>query len=82
MSGGFFDYKHFCLTDIAQELEEVILENNNEDYYKFSEEILQKFNQTIDMIRKTQKMITRVDYLLEGDDGPESFLRRWAEEDL
>jgi len=37
-------------------------------------------NETIDILEIAEAMVQRVDWLLSGDDGEESFRSRWAEE--
>lgn len=52
-----------------------------EDFrYGFSEETLEKFEEAIKTIKKAEIMATRVDWLLSGDDGEDSFHKRWKEE--
>lgn len=50
-------------------------------YYLFSDETLAKFIEARDTLRRASVMAQRVDWLVSGDDGEESFHRRW-EEDL
>ena len=87
MSGGHFNYKQFSIEDIASEIEEVISRNNSEDdaghgqrycdIYGFSDEIISRFELAVKTLRLAAAMAHRVDWLLSGDDGPESFLERW-----
>lgn len=50
-------------------------------HYKYSDEVIEKFKEAVDILRKAQIYAHRVDWLLSGDDGEESFLKR-LEEDL
>ena len=43
---------------------------------EYSPEILVEFENAISIIAKAQIYIQRIDYLLSGDDGEESFIRR------
>ncbi len=87
MSGGYFDYKENYLTDIADSIRQAILkervpsaENNN---YKINlkENILKVFSDTVKELERLAIYVHRIGYLLEGDDGEESFHSR-IQEDL
>lgn len=84
MSGGYFDYNQYRLIDIADEIERAIEKNNKVDEFGFSQnfssETLNKFRETIDILKKASLMVGRIDWLLSGDDGEESFHKRWKEE--
>lgn len=85
MSGGHFDYKQYEIANIADQIEHEIETNNIPDEWgycsNFSEETLAKFKEAIDTLRKAHVMIHRIDWLLSGDDGEETFHSRW-EKDL
>jgi len=51
------------------------------NHYKYSDEVIEKFKEGVELLRKAQIYAHRIDYLLSSDDGEESFLRR-LEEDL
>jgi hypothetical protein len=88
MSGGHFDYAQYRIEDIAKEIDELIANNDNPklDSFNFTignfypDNIIEKFNETRRTLRLAAAMTQRVDYLVSGDDGKDSFLRRWAEE--
>lgn len=89
MSGGHFDYTQYHLLDIAEEIEGIIKNNDNEELNDWTEEpigrhypkeIIDLFKETAHTLRQAKDMVHRVDWLLCGDDGQESFLRRWKEE--
>ena len=50
-------------------------------HYQYREEVIMKMKETIKILRMAEVYAQRVDWLLSGDDGEESFLRR-LEEDL
>ena len=50
-------------------------------YYKYPDEVIEKFKEGIELLKKAQIYAQRIDWLLSGDDGEESFLQR-LEEDL
>jgi len=50
-------------------------------HYKYSDEVIEKFKEAVDILKKAEIYAQRIDWLLSGDDGEESFFRR-LEEDL
>jgi hypothetical protein len=84
MSGGAFDYVQFRLLEIEEGIKSEIEKNDipNEwgEANNFSKETLKKFQETIETVRKARLMSTRVDWLLSGDDGEDSFHKRWDED--
>jgi len=62
----------------------------NEEYYKkypeylyhhkYSDEVIEEFKKGAEIIEKAQIYMQRIDWLLSGDDGEDSFLRRLDEE--
>ena len=92
MSGGHFDYKQHHIDDIICEMQNIIKNNNKEndslDYfgeydvnYKLSPEVIAEINKSIVFLKLANIYTHRIDYLLSGDDGEESFFKR-IEEDL
>ena len=77
MSGGEFNYQESRLADIAERIEDLI--HDNPDY---PPEVIAKFQETRAALYRAKEMTQRVDYLVSGDDGPETFLRRWKEAGL
>jgi hypothetical protein len=49
-------------------------------HHKYSDEVIEQFKISSMMIKKAQLYMHRMDWLLSGDDGAESFLRRINEE--
>jgi hypothetical protein len=41
-----------------------------------------RFRAAVDWLRYAETAVQRIDYLVSGDDGPESFIERWDEEVL
>jgi len=88
MSGGHFDYRQYHINDIALEIDEVIESNNDQTLNEWGEkkgneyslEIIEKFKEAAHTLRQAEEMAQRIDWLLSGDDGEDSFLRRWDEE--
>lgn len=75
MSGGYFDYQQHRISDIADSVEELILKN--EDY---SEETIKEFKEGLDALNKAAIYAQRIDWLVSGDDGEDSFHSRLIEE--
>ena len=49
-------------------------------HYKYPDEVIEKFKEGVDALRKAAIYAQRIDWLLSGDDGEESFLERLKEE--
>ena len=88
MSGGHFQYKQYRITEMVEEIEELITNNDNTEKdqygdpigYGFPPEIIDRFKEAAHTLRLAAAMAQRVDWLVSGDDGPDSFIRRWDEE--
>ena len=84
MSGGHFNYKQYDIGHIADEVEQIIIDNDSteeDEYgdiegYHFTPEIIDEFKQGLKILRQAQVYAQRIDWLVSGDDGPESFLKR------
>lgn len=76
MSGGHFDYDQYRISRIADDIE-IYTESNK---YNFNEDVLRHFRDAVLSLRKSQVYAQRIDWLLSGDDGEESFLKRLDEE--
>ncbi len=49
-------------------------------HYKYPDEVIEKFKEAVDILRKAYIYAHRVDWLLSGDDGDENFLKRLQDE--
>jgi hypothetical protein len=49
-------------------------------HHKYPDEVIEKFKEAIVILRKAEIYAQRIDWLVSGDDGEESFLRRLKEE--
>jgi hypothetical protein len=49
-------------------------------HYKYPDEVIEKMKEAVKALKIAQIYAQRVDWLLSGDDGEESFLRRLEEE--
>ena len=84
MSGGHFNYKQWEIQNIADEVEQLILTNDSEEldewgYRKgshFTPETIAEFKKGLTVLRQASVYAQRIDWLVCGDDGEDSFLRR------
>lgn len=76
MSGGRFDYLQYRFTEIITEIEQEVFDNQ----YDFNEDTLAEFKKGIDLLREAQVYAHRIDWLLSGDDGEETFHERLAKD--
>ena len=86
--GGHFHYAQYRINEIIEEVERRI--ENNESTEKdeygdeigdhFSNETIEKFKEALVTLKKSEAMAHRIDWLISGDDGEESFHERWDEE--
>ena len=84
MSGGHFNYKQYELGYIADEIEQFILDNDSEEVnewgdkkgYGYSPETIAKFKIARMSLLLAQIYVQRIDWLVSGDDGEDSFHSR------
>jgi hypothetical protein len=92
MSGGHFDYKQYQIREIADNVEQIIRNNNKEKpeedknyfdsdyYYQYPPEVIEKFKEGLNVLRQAEVYAQRIDWLVSGDDGDETFLERLKED--
>ena len=81
MSGGHFNYKQHVLLDMADDIGSEIFNNNSKEKNEFGDNIGNRYNaETINEFEKAVKALKlayvyaqRIDWLLSGDDGEDSF---------
>jgi hypothetical protein len=84
MSGGHFEYKQYQIGSIADDIEQLIIDNDSDElddygYRKgchFTKETVEEFKQALSVLRKAHVYAQRIDWLVSGDDGEDSFHRR------
>jgi hypothetical protein len=84
MSGGHFQYKQWEIGNIADEVEQLILTNDSEELDRwgdrkgshFNPETIEEFKKGLTVLRQAHVYAQRIDWLVSGDDGEDSFLRR------
>jgi hypothetical protein len=74
MSGGHFDYHQYRIREIAESVEDII------QNYKYPPEVLEKIKEGLDALKRAEIYTQRIDWLVSGDDGPETFLERLKED--
>ena len=84
MSGGHFNYKQYEIDHIADEVEQLIIDNDSDELddwgdrkgCHFSEETIVEFKKGLEFLRQAAIYTQRIDWLVSGDDGEDSFHRR------
>ena len=86
MSGGRWDYLQYRIREISDGIEDEIVHNNDEPTewwsstpwpgYNYSPEIIEEFKKGRALLRLAEMYAQRADWLLSGDDGEDSFLKR------
>lgn len=80
MSGGHFDYKQYELNQLADEVDQLILDNSEKDWMNYSDETIKEFKKASWLLRLAATYTQRIDWLVSGDDGEESFHKRLGED--
>lgn len=88
MSGGHFDYKQHGIFDIAESVESLVQHNNLDTYdvdeftgnYGFTNETISEFRVGLEHLRLAHAYAQRIDWLVSGDDGEDSFHKRLGED--
>ena len=75
MSGGHFDYKEHHIDNIADEIERLLYDNKD-----LSVEVITHFLKGVKVLRTASVYAQRIDYLISGDDGQETFLLKLQKE--
>ena len=88
MSGGHFDYDQYRIGQIADSIQTLINSNDSEERDRWGDrfgrgykpEVIARFREAVVALRRAEVYAQRIDWLVSGDDGEESFLRRLAED--
>ena len=78
MSGGYFSHAQFSILNIAENLESAIMFAKGA--WAFSPETVAEMEQTLRLLKHTYIRVHRIDYLLSGDDGEDTFHERLKQE--
>ena len=88
MSGGHFDYQQYNIEQIANEVEQLIITNNstekdvfgNDKGFHYGPETIEEFKIGLEYLRKAAIYTQRIDWLVSGDDGEDTFHDRLQKE--
>lgn len=88
MSGGHFDYQQYKIGQIADQVEQLIRSNNDEELNDwgepkgchYSEKTIDAFKRGLRYLEIAQIYAQRIDWLVSGDDGEETFHQRLIED--
>jgi hypothetical protein len=88
MSGGAFDYREHHIDEIVETIEEAILTNDSIEKNEwgddvgrhYSEETISEFKKAVEILKLAKVYAHRIDWLLSGDDGEDSFHERLGED--
>jgi hypothetical protein len=88
MSGGHFDYKQYQIEYVADEIEQMIVTNDSEERnewgepvrWGYTEETISRFKLAVLYLRLAKIYTQRIDWLVSGDDGEDSFHSRLEQE--
>jgi hypothetical protein len=84
MSGGHFNYKQHTLLDMADDIGSQILNNDSKEKNEwgdnignnYSPETIEEFERAMVVLKMAYVYTQRIDWLLSGDDGEDSFHKR------
>jgi hypothetical protein len=79
MSGGHFNYDQYKIQQIADEIEQAIIANDKLKY-GYSAETIEEFKKGLVIMRQAYIYAQRIDWIMSGDDGEESFHKRLKKE--
>lgn len=80
MSGGYFDYQQFAVSELEHSIEQFLKKTDLPEYHQFSEHTLSEFRVALALLRKARIYAHRIDYLLSSDDSEKSFHERLKED--
>ena len=76
MSGGHWDYRQQDMFEIAQDIREIVLRNEQ----GFNGAVIDRLEYASSILVLASAMVQRIDWLLCMDDGEETFLQRWDDD--
>jgi hypothetical protein len=84
MSGGYFNYNQDHIQSIAEDIETLIFDNDSEELtnwgdkkgHGYSPETIEEFKIGVEYLRKAAVYAQRIDWLVSGDDGEDTFHNR------
>jgi hypothetical protein len=84
MSGGHFNYEQYKISQIADDIDQLVRDNNNQERNEwgdtkgnnFSAETIAEFKKGIEILKQAYVYAQRIDWLISGDDGEDMFHER------
>ena len=84
MSGGHFNYKQHSLLDMADDIGSEIMTNDSTEKNEwgnnigshYSPKTIAEFEKAVKVLKTAYVYAQRIDWLLSGDDGEDSFHKR------
>lgn len=77
MSGGHFDYRNYEINNWIHQIEHEINNNDIPNEWNhcnnFSQKTLDKFTETVKLLKRAEFFLHQIDYLLSGDTSEETF---------
>lgn len=85
MSGGHFEYVQYNIDEAANEIESILDNIGHKDEWgclptDYTPKTKERFKECEKLLRRAGTMLQRIDWLVSGDDGEESFHKRLAED--
>jgi len=85
MSGGYFNYDQCRIGQIAESIDRIARQENHQidcdDFqFDFNEKTLVEFRNAVIFLKLAQIYAHRIDWLVSGDDGEDTFHKRLAED--
>jgi hypothetical protein len=88
MSGGAFDYKQYYITDIAEDIKRMIVNEASTGLNEYGDKIsngytketINEFKTAVYLLEMAAIYAQRVDWLVSDDDGEDCFHRRLKDE--
>lgn len=77
MSGGHFNYIQYRFLEVADQMEEIL---KNQEDYDLDHEAIEYITVGMNLVKIAQIFVQRTDWLISGDDGLESFKERLRED--
>ncbi len=72
MGGGHYDYIQFQMRNVADQM---WCEANSKEF-TYSDETKDRFMEAVRLLRRASILMQRIDWLLSGDDGEDTFHER------
>ena len=82
MSGGYFDYNQYKIGYIADDIERMIRNHESSLSFEsgFSTDTIEEFKKAVKVLRLAEIYAHRIDWLVSGDDGEQTFHERLAKD--